>query len=217
MTPNPPQRSSRAAWIVAGVLVVVIALVAVIAIVASGGGDDDGSTATTVPGGSEVRPVAITGDPLPPFGDSPDPAVGLAAPAIEGAGFDGSPVSVDPGSGRVTVVVFLAHWCPHCQREVPVLTGWEAEGGLPEGVDVISVATATAADRPNYPPSSWLAGENWPFPVIADDPSYTAGQAYGLSSFPYFVILDADGNVSSRASGEIDPDDLATLIDQAGA
>lgn len=221
--PSPaPQRSSKTAWIVAGVLILVIALVAVIAVLASGGNGDDGdadggSTATTVPGGSEVRPVTITGTALPAFGDDPDPAIGMAAPALSGAGFDGTPVTIEPASGNVTLVMFLAHWCPHCQREVPVLTEWEQQGGVPEGVDIVSVATATSNERPNYPPSSWLAGEHWPFPVIADDPNFSAAGAYGLSSFPYFVILDADGNVAARTSGEIDPDDLAALLEQAKA
>ena len=211
--------SSKTAWIVAGVLILVIALVAVIAILASGGNDDGagdgGSTATTVPGGSEVRPVTIAGTALPAFGDDPDPAIGMAAPALTGAGFDGSPVTIEPASGNVTLVVFLAHWCPHCQREVPVLTEWEQQGGVPDGVDVVSVATATSNERPNYPPSSWLAGEHWPFAVLADDPNYTAAGAYGLSSFPYFVVLDADGNVAARTSGEIEPDELVALLDAA--
>ncbi len=212
MTEQRP--SSRTAWIVAGVLIAVIALVAVIAIVASGG--DDETTATTPPGSSEVRPATITGDPLPTFeGSEADPAVGLAAPTVAGASFDGSPVTIEPG--RVTMLVFLAHWCQHCQAEVPVLTEWEADGGVPDDVDVIGIATATTSERPNYPPSAWLAEEQFPFTVLADDPNYSVANAFGLASFPYFVVLDADGNVAARAVAELPPDELEALLAAAGA
>jgi len=213
---SAPQRSSATAWIVAGVLIVVIVLVAVIAIVASGGGDDD-APATTLEGSSETQPATISGDALPPFepGASADAAVGLTAPTVAGSSFDGAPVSIEPG--RVTMLAFLAHWCPHCQREVPTLTEWEAEGGVPEAVDVIGVATATRQESPNYPPSAWLAREGFPFPVMADDPTYSVGQAYGLSSFPYFVVLDAEGKVAGRAVGELSSESLAELLAAAGA
>jgi cytochrome c biogenesis protein CcmG/thiol:disulfide interchange protein DsbE len=213
---SAPQRSSTTAWIVAGVLIAVIALVAVIAIVASGGSDDDAPT-TTLAGSSETQPATITGDPLPAFqpGGSADAAVGVTAPTVSGRSFDGTPVSIEPG--RVTMLAFLAHWCPHCQREVPTLTEWAEEGGVPEGVDVIGIATATAPDRPNYPPSAWLAEEQFPFPTMADDAGYSVAQAYGLPSFPYFVALDAEGKVAARAVGELSPESLAELLAAAGA
>ena len=93
-----------------------------------------------------------------------------------------------------------------------MLTQWAAGGGVPAGMDVIGVATATSPDRPNYPPSDWLAREKFPFPVMADSTDYDAANAYGLSAFPYFVVLDSKGQVVSRASGEIDPTTLTTML-----
>ena len=63
----------------------------------------------------------MTGSPLPTHTeDAQNPAVGTAAPVLRGAGFDGTPVTIG-GDGRATLVMFLAHRCPHCQRELPVL------------------------------------------------------------------------------------------------
>lgn len=202
--------SSRTTWIVGGAIVLMVALVAVIAVLASGGGDDEASS-TTAPGTEEMRSVEVDGSPLPELPrEAADPAVGTPAPTVRGSAFDGSPLSIEPGSP--TLITFLAHWCPHCQREVPVLTDWAADGGVPEGVNVIGVATATNDGQPNYPPSAWLAREEFPFPVIADDANFSAGKAFGLSGFPFFVLLDDDGTVAWRGTGELDPGALAEVL-----
>ncbi len=112
-------------------------------------------------------------------------------------------------------MVFLAHWCPHCQSEVKVLVDWAASGGQPDGLDVIGVATATTEQRDNYPPSDWLADEGWPWPVLADSPGADALFAMGGDAFPFFVLLDANGAVVARQSGEVDPRELETAIADA--
>jgi cytochrome c biogenesis protein CcmG, thiol:disulfide interchange protein DsbE len=202
----PTSSRSVSGWVIAGIAAVVVVIFAVIAIVSTG---DDSSSE---PGVSETAPVEVTGAPLATYvADSADSAIGVVAPTVSGQQFDGTPIEVKPG--RPTLVIFLAHWCPHCQREVPVLTQWEAAGGVPEGVDVIGVATGTDPALPNYPPSQWLADEKFPFPVMADSSSSDAAGAFGLSAYPYFVLLDAEGKVVQRASGEIDPTTLTPVLE----
>jgi thiol-disulfide isomerase/thioredoxin len=111
--------------------------------------------------------------------------------------------------------VFLAHWCPHCRRELPKLVEWEKGGGVPAGVDVVGVATATDPAAPNYPPSEWLADAGWPWPVMADSDTSTAAQAMGLPSYPYFVLLKGDGTVALRLTGEVDTAELTQQIEAA--
>jgi thiol-disulfide isomerase/thioredoxin len=110
--------------------------------------------------------------------------------------------------------VFLAHWCPHCQREVPLLVEWEKSGAVPAGIDVIAIATGTDPANPNYPPSDWLAREQFPalWPVMTDSKSFEAAEAYGLQGYPYFVLVGADGKVAKRMSGEIPMDQLTQEI-----
>ena len=144
-----------------------------------------------------------------------DTAIGLPAPVVSGKGFTGTEITTD-GAGTPTLLVFLAHWCPHCQREVPLLVQWEKDGKTPTGVDVIAVATGTDPANPNFPPSEWLAREEFPalWPVIADSADKKAANAFGLSGYPYFVLVDAQGNVFKRLSGEIPMDELTAIIDQ---
>ncbi len=95
---------------------------------------------------------------------------------------------------------------------MPALTEWAAADGVPEAVDVIGVATATTPDRPNYPPSKWLKDERFPFPVLADDAAGSAAKAFGLTGYPFFTLLDAQGRVVARTSGEVEVERLSELL-----
>lgn len=174
-----------------------------------------GSTAKTAAGIQQARPVQITGAPLPELksGDG-DAAVGLTIPEVTGASFDGSPVSIT-NDGRAKLILFVAHWCPHCQKEVPLIVKHLADKALPSTVEMIAVSTSASADKPNYPPSEWLAIENWTWPVLVDSEKGEAALAYGLPGFPYFVAADANGKVVARSSGEIPMDQFDALVQKA--
>jgi thiol-disulfide isomerase/thioredoxin len=221
-------RAARNRWLIPGLLAVVIVVAAALAIFLPGlGGSGQGGSSslppTTAPGlgasasatvGASAAPV-ITGVALPDFQNpNGDPAVGLPAPEVRGADFSGKQVAI-ANDGRPKVILFIAHWCPHCQREVPLIQAWVNAGGVPSGVDLISVATSIDSSRPNYPPDAWLAREGWTVPVIADPTNSVAG-AYGLPAFPYGVFVGPDGYVRARAVGELTIDSLKTVIDGLG-
>jgi thiol-disulfide isomerase/thioredoxin len=167
---------------------------------------------------SQVRPVTVDGAALPSFtGDPDDPAVGTTAPTVEGASFDGTAESIGGKTEKPTLIMFVAHWCPHCQREVPRVVQWRTDGVVPENVNLVIVSTSVTPERGNYPASTWLSDAGWTGPLMADDASSTAALAYGLSSFPYFVALDADGTVVARGSGELDQAAVEDLVRQLQA
>ena len=85
--------------------------------------------------------------------------------------------------------------------------------GVFDGVDVTAVATGTNVDADNYPPSAWLKREHWPFAVMADTSAGTAADAYGISAYPYFVLVNADGTVAGRATGEVSPEQITANIE----
>ena len=212
------QRASEAAakqrrnrTILWGGLAVVVVIAIVVAVVASGGGNDSASATKF-----ETAAVTVSGTPLPDYDStkSPDPAVGDTIPTLEGKSVDdGSPVTVGPdgGDGEPQMIVFVAHWCPHCQAEVPRLVEL-AKDGVFDGVKVSMVATSTSEEAPNYPPSAWLKDENWTFPVLADSKTGTAARAYGLTAFPYFVMVYPEGTVAGRGTGELPEDQIKANI-----
>lgn len=170
----------------------------------------------TEDGVQQTAAVSIGGASLPEFeATEGDPAVGMTLPEISGEDFYGEKVAIR-NDGKPKVVMFLAHWCPHCQKEVPVVQAWLAEHGLAHDVGIYSVATATSEAQPNYPPSDWLEREGWTVPVIADDGGSSAGDAAGVSSYPFFVFVNADGTVSARAAGELSTDTIEAAIAALG-
>jgi len=186
---------------------VVLAALAVVAVLAGTAILVSGSKGSSKPGGGtsgQVRPVQVSGAALPVYADgsASDPAVAAPAPVVSGTAFDGSATTIG-GRGQPTLVMFVAHWCPHCQREVPLVTSWVEAGAVPAGVRLVAVATATNPSYPNYPPSSWLARVGWPGQILVDDGQGSAASAYGLPAFPYFVALNGDGTVAARATGEL--------------
>jgi cytochrome c biogenesis protein CcmG, thiol:disulfide interchange protein DsbE len=216
--PAPPSGSGRrtpvAIWIVLGAIVVV-ALVLAIALGSSQGSRDFTTDSTQ---GSEeedltTAPVEATGRVLPTFDASAtvDPAVGTTAPELVGRNFADEPIEVR-NDGTPKVLVFLAHWCPVCQDEVPVLVGWSERGGDTGGVEIVAVATSIDRTRANYPPGSWLREERWPWPTLVDDAENQAASVFGLTSFPYFVAVDADGKVVERVSGRLDGPAFEALL-----
>ena len=126
---------------------------------------------------------------LPTFTDAAtDQAIGRPIPEVSGTDFDGTSVRI-AADGRSKILLFLAHWCPHCQREVPVVQTWLGAGRLPAAVDLISIATAIDPNLPNHPPDAWLAREGWTPPVLVDgDDSTPRGTGWtrspGSSSMP---------------------------------
>jgi thiol-disulfide isomerase/thioredoxin len=202
--------SGNAKYIIGAVIAVIIAIAAIVAI------SQSGSSESTGVGVSEFSEITVSGDALPSFDTASaagDPAIGLTAPVVTGKGFTGNTVTTE-STGTPTLLVFLAHWCPNCQREVPQLVDWEKSGQTPTGIDVMAIATGSDPANPNYPPSEWLVREEFPvlWPVLADSADNKAGEAFGLTGYPYFVLVDAEGKVFRRLSGEIPMDQLTAII-----
>lgn len=196
--------------VVVGAVAVLAAIFGVVAFTASS--DEDAS----VEGASEFQNVVVTGEALPEFGKGDtDPAIGMTAPVLEGFGFLGNEVNTKPGTPML--LVFLAHWCPFCQKEVPVLVNWNQSGLVPDGLDVIAITTGTDESQPNFPPSVWLANERWPelWPVLVDSKDQTAGNAFGLAGYPFMTLVGADGTVLWRNSGEISAEALTDAVNTA--
>lgn len=241
MTPRAPRSARRRPARRAAIGGAVIALTLTTA--ACGGGDDEGAATTTAAPGTtaaageapdatvspdlppelagEIGPVEVDGETLPALGQvdvADDPALGLTAPVLVGEDYEGNTVRVDAAADGPTMVVFLAHWCPHCNAEVPRLNELRDAGSFPEGLNIVAVSTATNPTRPNYPPSTWITDLDWTYPVIADgidlaaEVQYIAAGAYGVDGFPFTTLLDGDGKVVARWSGEREPDQVLDLI-----
>lgn len=208
---NPDQGSGKG-FILGIAAILIVGLAAVAFFVTS-----RGEGAATAEAGEQVADVAVEGEPLTamPAGVSltdvsTDPSFGQPAPTLTGTDFDGNEVVIE-NDGRPKVIYFLAHWCPHCQREVPQVQNLIDAGRVPADLDIYAVSTAVDRGRGNFPVSSWLEEEGFTATVMRDNAASSALVAFGNGGFPYAVYLDADHNLLARSSGELGADAIASL------
>lgn len=199
------------------------AIAAIIAVVLVVGGGSSSSTTTSTTGDSSEATQPINGDAVAAAEyqlvqaqgemllalEDPDndPARGKIAPVLNGFSFDGAPLTVAP-TGKPMLVVFLAHWCSHCNAEVPRLIEWKNSGTMPADMEVFGVSTGARDDAPNWPPSQWVVDKGWPWPVMADSEDQNAALAFGVSGYPGMILLDGNGKVLARRSGEASIEEL---------
>ena len=197
-----PLWMSPIAWVV-GIVVVAFAVTIAVTV---GGDDDSGGTST-----GETAFAEILGLPLPLF-DGLGNAVGTEAPRIVAQTMNGDRVEVG-GDGTARLYGFFTHWCSHCQAELPRASAWLTENERPAGVEVVAISTSVDPSRNNYPPSAWFEREAWPARVLLDDAESPLARGFGLSAFPFWVAVDADGNVAARTEGELDIEQFEALVD----
>ena len=192
-------------FIIAGAVILVLGLAIAIGVTLS---------SEPVAAGLPEGETTVTGDLLPEFAGENDDniALGLAAPIFSAPNENSEIVSLEK-NGNAKALLFLAHWCGYCQKEVPVVQGFIDSAGVPAGVDVIAIATSIDRGRENYPPQKWLADEGWS-ELQLYDLEREIGAAYGLNAFPYWVFLDKDLNVVARRTGNLPADMVGALLIQ---
>ena len=192
-------------FIIAGAVILVLGLAIAIGVTLS---------SEPVAAGLPEGETTVTGDLLPEFAGENDDniALGLAAPIFSAPNENSEIVSLEK-NGNAKALLFLAHWCGYCQKEVPVVQGFIDSAGVPPGVDVIAIATSIDRGRENYPPQKWLADEGWSETQLYDL-DREIGNAYGLSAFPYWVFLDKELNVVARRTGNLHADMVGALLIQ---
>ena len=192
-------------FIIAGAVVLVLGLAIAIGVTLS---------SEPVAAGLPEGEINVDGESLPSYAGENDDnvALGLAAPTFSAPDQNSEIFNLEK-NGNSKALLFLAHWCPHCQREVPVVQRFIDSNGVPPGIDVIAVATSIDRGRDNYPPQEWLERERWSETQIYDL-DREIGEAYGLNAFPYWVFLDKDLNVIARRTGNLPEDMVGALLVQ---
>lgn len=189
-----------------GAIVLVVAVAVIVAIVLLNIDDNE-------------RPdgLAFNGTALPAYvAGVEDPALGAKAPLFTTEYLNGEYAFIGGGGGpndTAKLMVFVAHWCPLCQAELPEISNWVAENGLPDGVEIVMVSTFQDADRDNYPPSAWFDAAGWEAPVAVDsEDGEIVTEWFGMPGVPSWVVLTDLNFVLQRGTGPIPPDRLEGLI-----
>ena len=133
----------------------------------------------------------------------------IAAPALVGMTLAGTNYSY--ALGRVTVVNVWASRCAPCRAEIPTLIALSKKYS-----DVTFIGILT---RDNPPTAEAFARRfKIPYPTLIDD-SILIGFKGSLSAnaIPSTVVIDKNGKVAGRISGEITVASLSNLIETVSA
>lgn len=161
-----------------------------------------------------AKKITFTGDALPALSQGQDTAVGLKVPIITAQNFSGKSAVIN-NPGKPYLLVFMAHWCPHCNSELPILR--DLNGQWPKDFEIIAVSTGVSKDQVNYPPSSWFINEGWTYKVFLDDEKGTAINSTGGSGYPHLVFVDANGAVTKRLTGEQEASTVIAAANEAAS
>lgn len=143
-------------------------------------------------------------------------AMALAAAAIEPAprfhakSMDGENFSNESVKGKVVLLQFWATWCKYCRGEQPVvdeLTREFADRGL--------VVLAVDFMESKKTVKKYLDGMPRACKVVLSEETNLAAM-YPARSFPFYVVIDRDGNVAGTQKGAGGAVALRRLLSKAG-
>jgi peroxiredoxin len=118
----------------------------------------------------------------------------------------------DAGKGKVTLLTFWVTWCPHCQREMPVLQSVHTDLG---GKDftVVAVGLDEPADVKSFCSTNKLT---YPVLIGGNKDGEAVADVYGVTGVPAMFFIGKDGKVKSMISGESDEKTLRSELEKLG-
>jgi peroxiredoxin len=171
-------------------------------------------------GGTASRNANLQIDPNASITGAPELAVGTVAPDFTLPGVDGKTYSLSEEKGKVTVLEFLATWCPHCQADAPMMNQLAAKYNAKD-VQVFGI-NATGKDHTGSGLAA-MSDLQWfkdtysvTFPLLFDTELKSAND-YGVAFYPSIYIVDRQGKVAFQPPDNQLPtiDMLSGVIDQA--
>jgi peroxiredoxin len=134
--------------------------------------------------------------------------VGPQAPDFSVQTVDGGNVSLgDSGDYQATMLVFFASWCPHCNREAPIISDLK---GNHDDLRVTMVGIDGQDNSEKVREFVNKYGINGP---AAYDPSL--GSTYQASRYPTIYVIDGSGKITAANTGEIPKSVLEGWIEKA--
>lgn len=132
--------------------------------------------------------------------DGPEPvrSVLLGQPALAGPTLDDGPFNLADWRGQVVLVNVWASWCVPCRREQPLLVS-AYEQLAPRGLKMVGI---NLRDRPQDAQAFLGKYGNAPWPSVVDSDGRHAIDL-GTFGLPETYLVDRDGNVVSKAVGEL--------------
>lgn len=192
--PAPARRASGRTLLLGAGLTVAVLLAA--GVVATTGGDD---ATGERPDAAEPRQERLA--------DRVEPTEATPLPAVDLAGFhDDEPVALDGYRGHPLVLNFWGTWCRPCVEEMPELQA------VAQATDELAVLGVNVEDQHDEA-VALVASLDITYDLAIDEDSRLFGEveAFGM---PTTLLVDPDGVIRYRHTGQLDADQLEALLDE---
>ncbi len=131
------------------------------------------------------------------------------APALAGPAVSGGQVDLAALRGKVVVVNFWASWCAPCVAEAPAL----AEIARRTAPQAAFLGVATRDSKSNA--AAFARARSIPYPSLYDDDGTVAARfPVPPSTLPSTLVLDRQGRVAARFTGEVTYSQLSDVVNQ---
>jgi thiol-disulfide isomerase/thioredoxin len=145
--------------------------------------------------------------PEPPANTS---LVGSHQPVFELLSNKGEPVTNADFAGKTTLINFWATWCVPCRKEMPMLMELHTEYA-PRGFQVVGIALDEV-----QPVNRFIEEISISYPILVGEADVMAtSAAFGniTGVLPYSVLVDKDGIIRWQHAGDVDRDEISSLLD----
>lgn len=131
---------------------------------------------------------------LTAHGDNAVVKVGANAPAFTAQDQDGHNITLRESVGKIVVMEWYDPECDYTRRDIAAATSKTLfEKYKDKGV--VWLAVNSTRDSSSERNKTWAAQNHWTFSVL-HDVNQAIAKAFGVSSVPYFAIIDKNGSIA---------------------
>lgn len=130
------------------------------------------------------------------------PGYSFTLPDVDGKEYSLKDIKGD----KPIVLAFYASWCPTCQVSAPLLS--QMSENYKNDVTIWGIDSKESGENVK----GFIEEHNIKHPVLVDEEGFVALD-YGVGYNSFFVLLNSDGTVYKKISGEIKEQDVVDLID----
>ena len=137
-------------------------------------------------------------------------ALGEPATEVHLTDFEGQEFSLQDYEGRPVVVNFWASWCPFCAAEMPDFE--KVHRSVADDVAFLGIDQCESCQGGSADAARELARETGVTYRLAEDPDGSVFVAFGGSSMPTTVFIDAEGRVVEHIGGMLSESQLRGYV-----
>lgn len=139
-----------------------------------------------------------------------DKSASVKAPDFSARDDAGQMVSLSSFFGKPTIISFWTTWCPNCRKAMPDFQKIHEEMG--DRVNIVMVNATDGSQETETKARKYIKDNGYTFKVLYDI-NEDAVYKYRITGIPDTYFIDADGNIITRGSGQLNEELIKKGVD----